>query len=283
MRMTVDHELDVLGFEPEIADADGNADPSHDARKHEVLSFLVLNHRLLVSITALAMAGAAGCRKTPEHQDAAVARATLRGHVRVNGTVPPNDKIRMNADPMCAKVNAGQPVQDEAVIAAADGSLANSLVELTGTFPETPVPADPVTIDQRACVYRPRVIGLRLGQMLKVRNSDDGLHNVHGVSTARDSFNIGQPVAGLVNDFHPRDPGILQLKCDVHTWMVAFVGVVDHPYFAVTGADGTFALRDVPEGTYTLKAWHERLGTKTVQVRVEGGKDAAADIEFEAH
>jgi plastocyanin len=241
----------------------------------------------LVYATALVLTGAAGCRKTSEPQDAGppavAARGTVRGRVRVSGTVPSNDSIRMNADPMCAKANAGQPVLDEAVVAAADGSLANVFVELTGTFPETRVPTEPVTIDQRACVYRPRVIGLRIGQTLKVRNSDDGLHNVHGVSTARDSFNVGQPVAGLVNDFHPHDPGMLQLKCDVHTWMVAFVGVVDHPYFAVTGADGTFALRDVPEGTYTLKTWHERLGTKSVQVQVDGARESVADIEFDAH
>jgi plastocyanin len=245
-----------------------------------------MKHRLFACLGALAMAGA-GCRNAPDRPaaapPAAVARGAVRGHVRVSGPVPANDTIRMNADPMCAKANAGQPVQDDAVVAAADGSLANAFVELIGTFPETPIPTDPVTLDQRGCVYRPRVVGLRVGQTLRVRNSDDGLHNVHGASTARDSFNIGQPVAGLVNDLHPRDPGMLQLKCDVHTWMVAFVGVVDHPYFATTGANGSFALRDVPEGTYTLKTWHERLGTKTAQVRVEGGKDAVADVEFEAH
>jgi plastocyanin len=241
---------------------------------------------LFVCLAAGAMAGT-GCRKAPDRPApvplAVVARSSVRGHVRVSGPVPANAAIRMNADPMCARANAGQRVQDEAVMAAADGSLANAFVELVGTFPETPVAADPVTIDQRACVYRPHVIGLRVGQTLRVRNQDEGLHNVHGVSTTRDSFNVGQPVAGMVNDFHPRDPGMLQLKCDVHTWMVAFVAVVNHPYFAITGADGSFALSDVPEGTYTLKTWHERLGTKTAEVRVEGGKDAVADIDFEVH
>ncbi len=243
--------------------------------------------RLFICIVLLGIAGAAGCRKSsgrPETSQAApAARGSLRGHIRVRGTVPANDVIRMNADPMCARANGEQPVQDQAVIVAPDGSLANAFVELMGTFPDMPVPAEPVTIDQRACTYRPRVVGLRLGQTLKVRNSDDGLHNVHGMSTARDSFNIGQPLAGLVNDFHPRDPGMLQLKCDVHTWMVAFVGVVEHPFFAVTGPDGAFALPDVPEGTYSLRAWHERFGTRTMQVRVEGGKDAAIDVIYESH
>jgi len=202
--------------------------------------------------------------------------------VRATGTLPAVETLRMSADPMCAKANAGRTVQNEAVVASADGSLANAFVELVGTFPETPVPAEPVLIDQSACVYRPRVIGMRLGQTLEVRNSDDGLHNVHGISAGRDSFNIGQPMAGLVNQFHPRDPGLLQLKCDVHTWMVAFVGIVDHPFFAVTGSDGTFTLSDVPEGTYDLRTWHERFGVRTTQVRVEGGKDAALDVEYES-
>jgi len=241
---------------------------------------------LLIGLVAFGIA-TVGCRKAPAGSDAApaatVARGSLHGHVRVNGTVPDNPTIRMNADPMCTKASAGQPIRYEAVVAAADGGLANSFVELVGTFPETAVPADPVTIDQRACVYRPRVVGLRVGQTLKVSNSDEGLHNVHGFSTARDSFNIAQPIAGLVNNFRPRDPGMLQLKCDVHTWMVAFVGVVDHPFFAVTDTDGSFTLRDVPEGTYGLQTWHERLGVKKTQVRVEGGKDSALDIEYESH
>jgi hypothetical protein len=119
---------------------------------------------------------------------------------------------------------------------------------LIGDFPDTPVPAEPVSVDQRGCIYRPRVVGLRVGQPLIVRNSDDGLHNVH-------------------NNFHPRDSGILRIECDVHTWMVAFVGVVNHPYFAVTGKDGSFELHDVPAGTYDDRAWHERLGAITSQVR----------------
>lgn len=242
---------------------------------------------LFICIVALGIAGAAGCRKSSERPEAPpaalAARGSLSGHVRISGTVPGNDTIRMKADPMCAKANGDRPVQDEAVIAGEDGSLANTFVELVGTFADMPVPTEPVTIDQRACTYRPRVVGLRVGQTLKVRNSDDGLHNVHGMSTARDSFNVGQPLAGIVTDFHPRDPGMLKLKCDVHPWMVAFVGVVDHPFFAVTGQDGTFALPDVPEGVYSLRAWHERFGTRTMRVHVEGGKDRVVDVTYESH
>jgi plastocyanin len=208
------------------------------------------------------------------------ARGTVRGHVHLTGDVPSREVIRMNADPMCVKASGGSHITDEAIIAAADGSLANVFVELVGTFPDTPVPSEPVSIDQRGCVYSPRVVGLRAGQALRVRNSDDGLHNVHGVSTDRDGFNVSQPVSGMVNTFRPRDAGILRLKCDVHTWMVAFVGVVNHPYFAVTAPDGTFTLRDVPEGTYEVRAWQEDLGTVVSHVHVEAAREANVEMTY---
>ena len=209
-----------------------------------------------------------------------MARGSVRGHVRLDGPAPENDPIRMSSDPMCSKSTGGRRVLDEAVVAAADGSLKNVFVELVGTFPDTPVPTEPVSIDQNGCVYEPRVAGARLGQPVQVRNSDDGLHNVHGLASDRDAFNVSQPVKGMVNTFHPQEPGILRLKCDVHTWMVAFVGVVNHPYFAVTGKDGAFVLQDVPEGSYELKAWHERFGTVTSNVKVEAGHPADAEVVF---
>ena len=173
-------------------------------------------------------------------------------------------------------------MNDEAILAAADGSLANVFVELVGNFPDTPVPAEPVSIDQRGCVYGPRVVGLRAGQTLQVRNSDDWLHNVHGTSTDRDGFNVSQPTSGMVNTFRPRDPGILRLKCDVHTWMVAFVGVVNHPYFAVTAADGAFTLRDVPEGIYKVRAWHEKFGTIVSEIRVDAARPSNVEMTYTA-
>ena len=210
----------------------------------------------------------------------AVARGTVQGHVRLTGEVPANGVIRMNADPMCVKASRGSHIADAAVVASPDGSLANVFVELVGNFPDTPVPAEPVSIDQRGCVYGPRVVGLRAGQTLQVRNSDDGLHNVHGTSNDRDAFNVSQPTSGMVNTFRPRDAGILRLKCDVHTWMVAFVGVVNHPYFAVTAADGAFTLRHLPEGTYQVRAWHEQLGTIVSEVRVDSARPANVDIRY---
>jgi plastocyanin len=240
----------------------------------------------LLSIACLLAVGvaAASCRKTQDLDDpptvTPVARGGARGHVRVTGAVPPNDVIRMNADPMCSKATDAARVTNDAVMAASDGSLANVLVELVGGFSDTPVPTEPVSIDQRGCLYLPRVVGVRAGQALQVRNSDDGLHNVHGQATDRDSFNVSQPMRGMVNTFRPRDTGILRLKCDVHTWMVAFVAVVNHPYFAVTGADGAFDIRDIPEGTYDVRAWHEQLGTLASRVNIVSSRAASVDFTY---
>jgi plastocyanin len=235
--------------------------------------------RIVLAVVMCALAAA--CRNAPDTRTASpetpAGRGSVHGHVRLDGPAPENEAVRMSADPMCSKASGGRRVLDEAVVATPDGSLGNVFVELVGTFPDTPVPTEPVSIDQDGCVYVPRVAGMRVGQALQVRNSDDGLHNVHGRSSDRDAFNVSQPVKGMVNTFHPQEPGILRLKCDVHTWMVAFVGVVNHAFFAVTGKDGAFVLQNVPEGTYDVRAWHERFGTVMSKVRVDAG--GAADVE----
>ena len=257
-----------------------------ERRRGDCCHTLVTMKSLSMTFVLAVGIATASCRKPTDIDTEAVAtssaRGAVHGQVRVSGAVPANDVIRMNADPMCVKASRGSHVTDEAVVAAADGSLANVFVELVGNFPDTPVPSEPVSIEQHGCVYSPRVVGLRAGQALQVRNGDDGLHNVHGISTDRDGFNVSQPMGGMLNTFHPRDAGILRLKCDVHTWMVAFVGVVNHPYFAVTTADGTFTLRDVPEGTYQVRAWHEQFGTITSKVRVDAARPADVEMTYVA-
>jgi plastocyanin len=206
---------------------------------------------------------------------------TIKGHVRVKGPVPGNAIIRMGMDPMCAKINAGKRPVQEVVAATADGSLANVFVSLQGSFPATPVPSEPVTIDQRACMYVPRVVGARVGQTVQVRNSDELLHNVHGLSTHDNAFNVSQPKAGMVQQIQLKTPEIMvRVTCDVHRWMTAFVGVVNHPYFATSSGAGTYEINNVPEGTYTIQAWHERYGVTTQQVRVAAGTTATVDFAY---
>ena len=205
-------------------------------------------------------------------------RGTIKGHIRLNGKLPGNPVIRMAADPMCARMNAGKRVIQMTVAASADGSLANVFVRVQGTFPQTPVPSTLVKIDQTGCVYTPRMVGLRVGQALEVRNSDALLHNVHGISSHDNGFNVGQPMAGMVNQFKPKNEEIMRLKCDIHSWMTAYIGVVSHPYFAVSDDSGTFQIANVPAGTHTIQTWHERYGPLTQTVRVPAG--GTATVEF---
>src|SRR5439155_498344 len=132
---------------------------------------------------------------------------------------------------------------------------------------------EPVTIDQRGCVYRPRVVGVRVGQSLLVRNSDALLHNVHGLSALGNGFNVSEPAAGVVQTFRPaKEEIMLHITCDVHSWMTSYVGIVGHPYFAVTSDGGTFEIANVPEGTHTIQSWHERFGVLSQTVRLQGGQ-----------
>lgn len=186
----------------------------------------------------------------------------------------------MGVDPMCAAINKGKRVLQEIVVTSAEGDLANVFVTVQGTFPRVPVPPEPVTIDQVGCIYTPRVVGARVGQTLQVRNSDRLLHNVHSLS-ASNSFNIGQPLAGMVYQFRLKDEeNMLPLKCDVHRWMTTYIGVVSHPYFAVSGGGGTFEIANVPVGTYTIKTWHERYGNLTQPVRVRSGATTTVNFAY---
>jgi len=187
----------------------------------------------------------------------------------------------MGMDPMCSKMNAGKRVIQQYVVATIDGSLANVFVRLKGNVPQTPIPSQPVVIDQQACVYTPRVVGARVGQTVQVKNSDMLLHNVDASSGKNNGFNVAQPRAGLVYEFKPKNEEImLHLKCDVHNWMNAYVGIVTNPYFAVSNTMGTFEIDRVPPGTYMLEAWHERFGLISKPVTVKAGAVASVDFDY---
>jgi hypothetical protein len=208
-------------------------------------------------------------------------RGTIKGHVKLTGKLPGNPVIRMGMDPKCAEVNRGKRVVQEFVAAAIDGSLANVFVHLQGTFPQVPVPAGPVVVDQRACVYSPRVLGARVGQTLQVKNSDDWLHNVHSLSSKGNDFNISEPKAGMVQSFKLKNEEVmLHIKCDVHSWMTTYVGVVTNPYFAVTNQGGDFEIPNVPAGSYTILTWHERYGPLMQTVRVRAGATTMVDFSY---
>lgn len=204
----------------------------------------------------------------------------IEGRVRLDGPAPPNPIIRMGADPKCAKLTAGQRRRQELVVRSGDGGLANVFVYLAGSFPAASPPTTPVVIDQRGCLYVPRVAGVRVGQLVRFHNSDPTVHNVHSLSTAGNEFNTSQPRAGIAFEFRPTHPEVmLRVKCDIHSWMTLYLGVLDHPYFAVTDETGRFRIEGVPTGSYTLQAWHEYYGTVTATVDVSAGA-AGAPVEL---
>jgi hypothetical protein len=209
---------------------------------------------------------------------------TLVGHVKLTEAPPPNAAIRMGSDLKCLEINAGKKVDQETVLRDADGGLRNAFVSVQGTFPQSAPPAEPVTIDQQGCVYHPRVQGARVGQMLVVKNDDDTLHNIHSLSTKGNNFNTGQPKAGLVFKVPLKaEEVMLHVRCDVHPWMTGYLGVVPHPYYAVSGAQGAFTIDHVPPGHYTVQAWHERYGTVTQTVDVKAGKATVVEFSYSGH
>jgi plastocyanin len=175
---------------------------------------------------------------------------------------------------------------DGSLVVGDSGGLANVVLsiraddrELTG-----PVPNAPAVLDQKGCQYVPHVIAVMVGQPILVKNSDPFLHNVHSLSIDNPAFNFGQPNVDPGRKVSPMKVAErFKIKCDVHPWMSAYVSVFDHPYFAVSGPDGSFAIPgSLPDGQYTVVAWHEKLGEKQLSVDVKDGKSAPIDFAFEA-
>ena len=145
------------------------------------------------------------------------------------------------------------------------------------------VPSEPIVVDQNGCHYNPHVQGMMAGQGIKILNSDDTLHNIHAQPTINKPFNVAMPKYLKEREETFTEPEIMvPIKCDVHSWMSSYVGVVANPFFAVTGKDGAFDLSKLPAGTYTLEAWHEKYGTQTQQVTVGDGESQEISFTFSA-
>lgn len=211
---------------------------------------------------------------------------SIEGSVSFAGTAPEPQPIDMAEEPTCAEkydngpVYAPVEVNDNGTLRwvfvyVREGRTADGQ-DLSGI--DFPVPGEPVMLDQDGCRYDPHVFGIQIGQTLQIQNSDGLLHNINARPDSAGAFNISQPVSMTSTRTFNAAEVMVPIRCDVHGWMQAFGGVVEHPYHAVTGGDGSFTIDRLPPGTYTIEAWHEEYGTQTQEVTVE--PNGMAEVSF---
>jgi len=248
--------------------------------------FTVCTVALLASVSACSGGGtkAPDPSTTPPGKKVDLATAgSLSGSVKFEGAVPPAADIRLSKD--CAPAGAPNPKSD-AVLVSGGGGLQNAFVYVKdGLDPgyTFDTPTKPVELDQKGCIYSPRVLGLMVGQPLDVVNNDATMHNVHALPMVNQEFNKSQTVqySHMLHTFTAPEV-MVKFMCNVHQWMSAYVGVVAHPYFAVSDADGNFAIKDLPPGTYTIEAWHEKFGRRTAKITVGDKQAQTAAFVFTA-
>jgi plastocyanin len=208
--------------------------------------------------------------------------STVSGRVTFTGTAPTPRLIRVSgADPLC--MVEGGAVRSDVLLVGPQNELQNVFLYVTDGLGDRTfaAPTTPVVLDQDGCQYSPHVFGVQVGQPIEIVNSDATVHNVHAVPRTNSEFNFIQQKRGERDVRTFDEPEVMvPFKCDVHGWMAAYAGVLPHPFFAVSGADGAFEIRGLPEGTYAIEAWHEQLGTQSQTVTVDGTSGATLDFSF---
>ena len=221
----------------------------------------------------------------PAASVAATGNATVRGTVTGPAPAATLKPIKMSADAYCVKAHE-HPVVPQRGAIGPDGRVRWAFVYVKAGLEGRayPTPDAAVRLDQVGCMFEPHVFGVQTGQPIAIHNSDHTTHNVHAKAKVNKAFNLGHPpVPGLVHTKRFSKPEVMvRIKCDVHPWMSSYVGVLPHPYYAVTGADGTYSLSGLPAGTYTIAAWHESLGEHEAQVTVPGDGETTLDLTFPA-
>jgi len=242
--------------------------------------FLIFNLRCALVACALLLAGcdsdstpAASARILPQ---APSGTGIVRGIVRFSGQAPEPRQIENQG---CH--TAAEPIFDETVVVNSNGTLANVIISIEGIaggpFDGSSQPQ--VKLDQKSCAFVPHVVAVQVRQPLNVSTSDPTTHNVHYIPAKNPADNFGLRSKGESKTISFEYAEVVRVKCDVHPWMTAYVGVFDHPYFAVTDDVGSFEVKNLPAGTYTLVAWHELFGKIEKQLQI---KDATpVEVEFE--
>ena len=213
---------------------------------------------------------------------AAFADGTIVGTVSYNGLLPRAKLVHMDADPICYAINKGN-THSQTIIVGANNALVDTFVYIKSGLAKAdyPPPAQDALISQAGCNYAPHVIGVMAGQKVKFLNPDGTLHNVHAMCRVNPEFNGSMPDFRKEMEVVFNQPEFMfQIRCDVHPWMQAWMAVMSHPFFAVTGSDGKFIIKNVPPGTYQLGAWHDKLEDQTAAVTVADNATQKIDFTF---
>lgn len=209
--------------------------------------------------------------------------ASVSGKVRFSGKKPARRPIDMSGEETeCKRMHAGAVLAEDFVLNE-DGTLANVFVYVSAGLEGKKFEPDtaPVAMDQTGCLFKPHVVGVRVGQPFVVANNDPVTHNVHPMPEKNREWNQGQPPGAPKIERVFMEPEVMiPVKCNVHSWMKAYIGVVDHPFFAVTGSSGTFELKGLPPGEYTIRAWHERFPAVEKKVTLAAGASEALELTF---
>ncbi|HIA29216.1 MAG TPA: hypothetical protein EYN81_02885 [Candidatus Marinimicrobia bacterium] len=212
---------------------------------------------------------------------------TVTGTVTYKGKIPKLRKFDMAIEPVCVmkheKDPESYPARSEALILGDGNTLGNVFVNVISGLPEKKweIPEEPVILNQDGCTYKPHVLALMAGQPLKFLNSDGVLHNLHTLPEENDEFNVTMPkfLKETIRTFEYPEP-MFRIKCDVHPWMGGFLAVMDHPFYSITDKDGIFLISGLEPGTYEVEFWHEKLGTRTETVTIEGEETKTVDFTF---
>jgi plastocyanin len=256
-----------------------------------------LHYIALGVAAALALAACSKKEEAPAEKAAAPAPApaaapvdaatagSVSGTVKLDGPAPKMAKLHTDSDPYCAKMHASAPLLSEEVVTGKDGALANVVVYVKAGLENRtfPTPTESVTLTQNGCEYKPHVVALMVNQPISIVNSDQTTHNIHPTPANNRDWNKSQgPGAAAITDSFAREEVAIPVKCNVHSWMKAYIAVLKTPYFQVTTTDGTFDLKNLPPGDYTVTAWQEKYGSVDQKVTVGPKESKKVDFVFKA-
>lgn len=209
--------------------------------------------------------------------------AAIKGKVVYNGKRPKLREIKMGADPVCLTKH-NDKVYPQTITLGPNSEMKNVFLHIVEGLPKKayPAPTEPVVLTQAGCMYTPPIVGVMVGQPLKILNPDGTLHNVHALSKVNQEFNLAMPKfrTETVKIFDKKE-FMFEMKCDVHPWMSAYVTVTDNPFYTTSNDAGEFVIDNLPAGTYVLEAWHQRLAPQRVNVTLADGETKEINFTFQ--